>query len=651
MFADNPDFFPTLRPVARLMLSRIRNKEAKYFLEPSAGKGDIADTIKNPCTYEEFCADNPEYEKERRSERGHGYWSDRENTRIHVDVVENYPDLLQVLRGKGYDVVGHDWLTYEGVSYYDAIVMNPPFSEGARHLLKAWNFLHNGEIVCLLNEETIKNPYTDERRQLAKIIQEFGSVEYLGDCFSEAERKTDVNVALVYLKKTAADDAADLWAREGATQEKDYKTEFEGDPVMLAIRDNLGNMEHWFNMANEHWMQGISHIRKARLYMNENKICDSSRSGSHEEDFEKILAMALSNVQPCRAEFLRRHRRLAWTSVFNQMEFGKWLDSKQQDRFMRDVERDSTIPFTADNIRSTLENVFMSRQRLFEESVASVFDALCSHAVENGSGPEMPGSLKNNCRRGEGWKTNDSYKVNEKLIFPYAVEMGYEGKLRQTGYGSSSSSTVCSDLDRIMSVLDAQPFEKCHTVGRAIENARPGQLVESEYFEIRGYKKGTLHLKFKRLDLWEAFNRKAAAGKKWLGENTQQYRPAKKREETEYYCEANGHNFVNGVCERCQDPEIDEVAAVECPMCRAIFEHTGRISCPTHGGLALPSGPAAVLAIEAPETDEPGLVLGCVNALLAPEPSTNEDHAGEAATGIHREACPPCQTEFFLSRD
>ena len=294
---------------------------------------------------------------------------------------------MSVLRGKQYDVVGWDWLTYRSVSYYDAIVMNPPFSEEGEHLLKAWDFLHDGEIVCLLNEETIKNPYTEERKQLVKIIEQFGNVEFLGDCFSTAENKTSVNVAMVYLKKVAVDDTPDLWAKE-TTQEKEYRVNFDGDPTMLAIRDNLGNMEHWFNMANEHWIRGIEHIRKAKLYMDQNKISD--HGSSREDDFEKILGMALSNVHTCRAEYLRRHRRLAWTSVFQQMEFNRWLDSKQQDNFMRDVERDSTIPFTADNIKSTLENVFMSRKKLFNESVARVFDDLCRHAVENGSGPVMP---------------------------------------------------------------------------------------------------------------------------------------------------------------------------------------------------------------------------------------------------------------------
>jgi hypothetical protein len=604
MFSDNPDFFPTPRSVARLMLSRVTNKDAKYFLEPSAGKGDIADAIKNPCTFEEFKAEEG---KDDESYSGYRHVAEYRSRGVHVDAIESYPDLIQVLRGKEYDVVGYDWLTYEGVSYYDAIVMNPPFSEGAKHLLKAWNFLHNGEIVCLLNAETIKNPHTEERRQLLRIIAEFGTVEYLDDCFADAERKTGVNVALVYLKKTAQDDAADLWAKD-ATSEKTYATDFEGDHTMLAIRDNLGNMEHWFNMANEHWAKGISHIRKAKLYMDENKISDSG--GSREEDFEKILALALSNTQTCRAEFLRRHRRLAWTSVFSQMEFNKWLDSKQQAKFMRDVQRDSTIPFTADNIRATLENVFLSRKRLFDESVANVFDALCSHAVENCSGPVMPGFLKNHHRRGEGWKTNDSFKVNQRLIFPYAVEMGYSGgRLRQRGYGSDSSAIVCSDLDRIVCVLDGKPFEKCYTIGRAIDNAKPGQLVESDYFEVRGYKKGTLHLKWKRDDLLEKFNLTAAAGKKWLGENTQQYRPTKKREEPEWYCKENGHNFVNGACERCQDPEVDEVAAVECDMCRAIFEHTGHIHCPIHEEKSLSAGAIVHLALCA-ENVQQGVTAG-----------------------------------------
>ena len=586
MFGDNPDFFPTPRPVGRRMLAKITNKDAKYFLEPSAGKGDIADVINNPCTFEEFEEEHPEYAERNRATGNWHRWDNSRNNRVNIDVVESYPALIQVLRGKEYDVVGYDWLNYEGVSYYDAIVMNPPFSEGAKHLLKAWDFLHNGEIVCLLNEETIKNPYTAERQRLAQIIEQFGNVEYLGDCFSTAEHKTSVNVVMVYLKKTAQDDAPDLWAKE-ATQEKDYRVDFDGDVNMLAIRDNLGNMEHWFNMANEHWIKGIEHIRKAALYLGQNKIRDT-RSSSHDDDFGKILGMALENVFTCRAEFLRRHRRLAWTSVFQQMEFARWLDSKQQERFLKDVERDSTIPFTAENIKATLENVFMSRNKLFDESLANVFDELCSHAVENGAGPAMPDRIKNH-RGSEGWKTNDSYKVNQRLVFPYGCR--YDADFNSFRPRYDGGDRIYSDLDRILCVLDGKPFDKCHTVGKALSRAFDtkyhsisDQVTESEYFEIRFYKKGTVHLKWKREDLWATFNKTAAAGKKWLGEDTQQYRPTKRKDgmDADHWECRSGHKFANGVCAICNEPEIDEVEAIECEYCRAIFEHTGRKHCPIH---------------------------------------------------------------------
>src|SRR5580704_9133897 len=123
------EFFPTPGNVAYKMLQKI-DGDAKHFLEPSAGKGDLAEAIKR---------------------------SFRNST---VDCIEQSPELTSVISGKGFNVVGFDWLDYAGVCYYDAIVMNPPFSNGDAHLLRAWDFLHHGEIVCLLNEETLKNPCT-----------------------------------------------------------------------------------------------------------------------------------------------------------------------------------------------------------------------------------------------------------------------------------------------------------------------------------------------------------------------------------------------------------------------------------------------------------------------------------------------------------
>jgi hypothetical protein len=487
MFSE--EFYPTPRAVARTMLKKI-SSDAKNILEPQAGKGDLAEVARG---LEEDGYDS------------HGTWRTRNQRK--VDCIELNPELAQILVGKGFPVVGYDWLTYTGVSYYDAIVMNPPFSNGDQHLLKAWEFLHDGEIVCLLNEETVKNPSTKARQRLAEIIAKHGEVQYLGECFRSALRETNVGIAMVYLKKTSDDDRIELWATPTREKAADEAIGDEAEQKMLAIRDELGNMEHYYSMANEHMLKAFQHIRKAALYLEANGI-----DAGYSQDYAEILKTALRNNNTARAEFGRKHRRDAWYRVFAKMDFHKWLDKKQSEELLRDVEVHGNIQFTADNIRATLDNVFSQRRRLFEQSVANVFDSLTSdHKKSN---------------RSEGWKTNDGHKVNQKLIFPWGCQ--WDNIFNKFELRYSGDIDIYNDLDRVLAVLNGDRFEEILTIGAAMKRAfealprhatRPNKC-RSSFFDVEFYKKGTVHLKFRDAKLWERFNVTAAAGKKWVGQNT-----------------------------------------------------------------------------------------------------------------------------------
>ena len=491
-----PDFYPTPKAVARKMLDKISDK-AVHFLEPSAGKGDLAQVI-----LQEGQRENP--------------WG--RHNRYRVDAIEASPELVQILRAQeGVSVVGYDWLTYAGVSYYDAIVMNPPFSEGAKHLLRAWDFLHAGEIVCLLNQETIDNPYTAERKRLAELIAEHGNVESLGPCFSKSERSTDVNVAMVYLQKEHEDDRIDLWHTDG--QEKTIHDDIGSPDMLPALRDKLGNMEHYYNQAVTEMFKGFNHIRKASLFMGAlGADILGSGEAKYREKIEDILKLALTNVTAARAEFAAQFRRGAWMHVFEQMEFAKWLDTKQKEELLRDLETSSTVAFTTENIKGTLSNIFLSRQKLFEQSVWNVFVALTKHFKGNTTGDVGSGDGRS------GWKTNDAYKVNARLVFPYGCHYRYGGFDLYNAY--RDAGTIYTDLDRVVCNLDGQRFDEILTVCAALRQSfaashDPG-TCESTYFHIRYFKKGTVHLKWKRADLMNRFNITAAAGRNWIGADTQQ---------------------------------------------------------------------------------------------------------------------------------
>lgn len=163
------NFYPTPKSLFKEITSNISWWKIDGILEPEAGKGDMVDYI-----------------KEMRSDR-------------LIDCIEINPELQATLKGKGYSVIHDDFLTFKPKCHYDLIIMNPPFDKGVTHLLKALSIQeHGGRVICILNAETLRNPYTNERQELVKKLDELdASITYRTDAFVSAERTTAVEIAIV----------------------------------------------------------------------------------------------------------------------------------------------------------------------------------------------------------------------------------------------------------------------------------------------------------------------------------------------------------------------------------------------------------------------------------------------------------------------
>jgi phospholipid N-methyltransferase len=81
----NANFYPTPKWLAQKMIAPFDLADA-YVLEPSAGKGDILDVISN------------KYDRYRKP---------------NLYAIEIEPELRSILEGKGYPVIGIDFLLYE----------------------------------------------------------------------------------------------------------------------------------------------------------------------------------------------------------------------------------------------------------------------------------------------------------------------------------------------------------------------------------------------------------------------------------------------------------------------------------------------------------------------------------------------------------
>ena len=121
---DNSGFYPTPSKLAGKMLSCVDWKNVFSILEPSAGKGDLADAVSA------FA---------RSYRNGHRISFNENDT--YIDCIERDSDLAALLRGKGLHVVHDDFLTFRSFKQYDLCIMNPPFDSGDEHLLHALSLM------------------------------------------------------------------------------------------------------------------------------------------------------------------------------------------------------------------------------------------------------------------------------------------------------------------------------------------------------------------------------------------------------------------------------------------------------------------------------------------------------------------------------
>ncbi|WP_244894500.1 LPD1 domain-containing protein [Leptospira alexanderi] len=118
-----PGFFPTPKPLAQRLILEADIQPGMDILEPSAGKGDLAEVIS-------------------------------EETGIHPDTIEPVFSLKNILQAKGYTIVADDFLDFVD-RRYDRILMNPPFEKGLdiRHVQHAYALLKpGGKLVAIMSE-------------------------------------------------------------------------------------------------------------------------------------------------------------------------------------------------------------------------------------------------------------------------------------------------------------------------------------------------------------------------------------------------------------------------------------------------------------------------------------------------------------------
>ena len=478
----NEDFYPTPDSLLEQILDGLDWEKVNYVLEPSAGKGNIAEFVikaKKKWHYDGFY----------RSEK------------VDVDCIEIQPELRAILKDKKFRVVHDDFLTFHTYKHYDLIVMNPPFSSGARHLLKAIEVQKTtgGGIICLLNAETIRNPYTNERKDLAQKLKEYGAeIAYYENAFSTAENSTDIEVACVKLEVPEPERKTTIF---DTLREKEYE-EFEKkrESSELAESDLVAAFVAQYNREIEWGLRLYDEL----LELNAKSL--DGKSHLHLEIGEYTTTAFSVN------EYVYEVRRKYWGKFFKHPMFYSRLTTNLANQYTRQVNRFAEYDFSYWNIKTVQEEIARRLIKGVEDCIVSMFDELSRKHSYSGD------LFEENIHYYNGWKSNIAWKINKRVIIPVSGFHERWDKIKEFDPFQGGAYDKLDDLEKVLNYLDNGETTEIDITSRlrwAQSHGRTKNL-RLKYFDVTFYKKGTCHVTFTNERLLKKFNIFGSQRKGWL---------------------------------------------------------------------------------------------------------------------------------------
>lgn len=483
LYNNNPDFYPTPAHLVKKMLNKVNFKEVTTVLEPSAGKGDLIEMVKQ------------------KEDGLYGY-------KFDIDAIEKDANLRYILNGKGFRVVHDDFLTYDTLKQYDLIVMNPPFSDGCKHLLRALEMQAKtvGQIVCLLNAETLKNPFNNDRITLQRELTEYNAdVEFLSDEFIDAERKTAVETALIYVNIPKVEKESFIF--EELRRAEKYKEPDNLNITDIAEGDFLKRTVKQYQMEVEAGIKLINEYEAMKPYI----MRDFEKAdGKNALYNECILSLGFANGERVLNinAFIREVRGKYWRALFKNPNFvGLLTENLQTDLYNR-IDELKDYDFS-------MYNIMTLKIQMSNELVKGVEDTILSLFEELGNKYSYIDETSKNIHYYNGWKTNKAWKINKKVIIPLTGYGFWGDRYEPTNYKTLNK---LQDVEKCFNYLDGGLTDAVDLKESLSFAEQYGETknIQLKYFTVTFYKKGTCHIVFNNNELLNKFNIFGSQRKGWL---------------------------------------------------------------------------------------------------------------------------------------
>jgi hypothetical protein len=176
----------------------------------------------------------------------------------------------------------------------------------------------------------------------------------------------------------------------------------------------------------------------------------------------------------------------AWRVLIERMELRKLLSIARRNELDKQLSDGKGLPdITLENVWGMFESAVSNVDRYMEEAVLEVFEFL-----------RPPSS---------NYKTNSEYEIGRRVVLKWYVEPNWSKSGFNVRYSYDAQLTA---LDNAFLRLDGKGIVSTYhgPTHDAIKQAGSDGVCETDYFKLRCYLNGNLHLEFKRLDLLQRLN-------------------------------------------------------------------------------------------------------------------------------------------------
>ena len=530
-------FYPTPEKVAKKLLDGLNLWKYETILEPSAGKGNLVEALSREffrkqdykpyrSEYRNIHVDCIEIDPYLRSILAYEFCGQKqkelmaEYSRLrekdnHAVLTEGEKKMknhlsyeLDRLKATDVHIIHDDFLTFDSRKSYDLILMNPPFANGDEHLLKAIDMQSRsgGDICCILNAETLRNLFSNRRRYLASKLQELGAeVTFLTEAFADAERKTDVDIAIVKLSVPLPKLNSNIYDRLRAAA--DVEETAYADVTDLTVADFMTRIVTHYNVEVDAGLTLIREYKALSPYILGSLAKDDRYNSPN-------LTLTVGNADRyaklSENKYIELTRQKYWDALFTNKEFVGSLTSNLREKYRKEVGKMSAYDFTLFNIQQIMIQMNAEMGQGIQDTIVKLFDRMTeAHSWY----PEC----EKNTHYFNGWKTNKVHKINSKVILP-VNGMFADISWHKKPFNIRNAEATIADIEKVFDYLDGNMTASVdlHGVLERAHDSGQTKNIPCKYFDVTLYKKGTMHIKFRDQALLDRFNIYCCGKKGWL---------------------------------------------------------------------------------------------------------------------------------------